>query len=131
MIGTSVSLRERPAENKYSGRELETTIGLHNQSVVTSGNYRKYYEKDGVRYSHTINPATGYPVRHNLLSATVISNASAADADAVATWCMVLGLDGARKLILDDSSLEGCLTYEAADGSMQQWFSPGFSLREQ
>ena len=98
--------------------------------MVTSGNYRKFYVKDGRKYAHTINPVTGYPVEHNLLSATVVSSLSAAEADAVATWCMVLGLEDAKKLILDDSSLEGCLTYEAPDGSMQQWFSPGFSLRK-
>lgn len=98
--------------------------------MVTSGNYRKFYIKDGRKYAHTINPVTGYPVEHNLLSASVVSRRSAAEADAVATWCMVLGLDGARQLILDDSALEGCLTYEAADGSMRQWFSPGFSLRK-
>ena len=101
------------------------------RGMVTSGNYRKFYIKDGRKYAHTINPATGYPVQHNLLSATVVSSRSAAEADAMATWCMVLGLDHAQKLILDDSSLEGCLTYETADGSMQQWFSPGFSLRKQ
>ena len=99
--------------------------------MVTSGNYRKFYIRDGRKYAHTINPATGYPVDHNLLSATVISNISAAEADAVATWCMVLGLEGAEKLIQEDPALEGCLTYDAPDGSMQQWFSPGFSLREQ
>ena len=127
---------DRPSDRGEDNQEKELmesvwVSGGKPCGMVTSGNYRKFYIKDGRKYAHTINPATGYPVQHNLLSATVISNASAADADAVATWCMVLGLDGARKLILDDSSLEGCLTYEAADGSMQQWFSPGFSLREQ
>ena len=99
--------------------------------MVTSGNYRKFYVKDGRKYAHTINPVTGYPVQHNLLSASVVSFSSAAEADAIATWCMVLGLDDARKLILDDPNLEGCLIYEAPDGTMQQWFSPGFSLRKQ
>ena len=99
--------------------------------MVTSGNYRKFYIRDGRKFAHTINPVTGYPVDHNLLSASVVSSRSAAEADAIATWCMVAGLDGARQILLDVSALAGCLTYEAEDGSMQQWFSPGFSLRTQ
>lgn len=85
---------ERPAENKYSDRELETAITVTDLSVVTSGNYRKYYEKEGVRYSHTIDPTTGYPVQHSLLSATVIDYQSWR-ADALATAMMVMGKDRA------------------------------------
>lgn len=89
---------ERPAENKYSQQEIETAINLQDASVVTSGNYRKYYEKDGVRYSHTIDPATGRPVSHTLLSASVVSS-SAWYADAMATAFMVMGLDKAKAFI--------------------------------
>ena len=126
---------DRPNDRSADNQQLEAMESVWSSEgkpggMVTSGNYRKFYVKDGRKYAHTINPATGYPVEHNLLSATIVSSLSAAEADAVATWCMVLGLDGARKLIQDDSSLEGCLTYEDADGSMQQWFSPGFSLRK-
>ena len=94
--------------------------------IVTSGNYRKFYLRDGRKYAHTIDPVSGYPVRHNLLSATVVSSRSAAEADAVATWCMVLGLPASQALLLEDGALEGCLIYEDADGSMQAWSSPGF-----
>ncbi len=83
---------ERPAENKYSDREVETTIELKDQSVVTSGSYRKYYEKDGMRYSHTIDPSTGRPVEHTLLSVSVVDS-SAWRADALATAFMVMGLE--------------------------------------
>ena len=96
--------------------------------IVTSGNYRKFYIRDGRKYSHTINPRTGYPVEHNLLSATVVSSANAAESDAVATWCMVVGLQGAQVLILGDPNLEGYLVYSADDGSMQEWASPGFKI---
>lgn len=89
---------EKPAENKYSEQEVETRIYLKDKSVVTSGNYRKYYEKDGVRYSHTINPATGRPVEHSLLSVSVISNESWY-ADAMATAFMVMGLEKALQFI--------------------------------
>jgi len=98
--------------------------------VVTSGNYRKYYVQDGKKYAHTIDPKTGYPVQHNLLSATVISSESAAVADAVATWCMVVGLEEASKIILADAALEGYLVYSDEAGQMQEWVSPGFRLQE-
>jgi thiamine biosynthesis lipoprotein len=75
-----------------------TAITLGNASVVTSGSYRKYYERDGVRYSHTIDPATGYPVGHTLLSVSVIEDESWL-ADAMATAYMVMGLDKARAFI--------------------------------
>lgn len=73
------------------GREIQKIIELQNKAVATSGSYRKFYEKDGMRYSHTIDPSTGFPVNHNLLSATIVSE-SAAKSDALATICMVLGL---------------------------------------
>ena len=98
--------------------------------IVTSGNYRKFYIRDGRKYAHTINPVTGYPVQHNLLSATVVSAGSAAESDAVATWCMVIGLEEARQLILGDPALEGYLIYSDDKGEMKEWASPGFTLRE-
>ena len=70
--------------------------------MATSGNYRNYYEKDGKKYAHTIDPSTGRPVTHNLLSATVILSDPAfeghlaARADAYATWMMVIGGEAAR-----------------------------------
>ena len=97
--------------------------------VVTSGNYRKFYVKDGHKYAHTVDPRSGYPVEHSLLSATVISSNSAAEADAVATWCMVIGLQQAQGVLLADPALEGYLIYEE-DGQMREWASPGFTLKQ-
>ena len=77
-----------------------------------------------------MNPLTGYPVLHKLLSATVVSSASAAEADAVATWCMVAGLEAAQRLILDHPALEGYLITANPDGSMTEWASPGFTLKQ-
>ncbi|MBR6305930.1 MAG: FAD:protein FMN transferase [Bacteroidales bacterium] len=99
--------------------------------IVTSGNYRKFYVKDGRKYAHTIDPVSGYPVNHSLLSATVVSSVSSAQADAYATWCMVLGIPSARELILGDPTLEGSLIFETEDGSMHTWISPGFTVRKQ
>ena len=88
--------------------------------IVTSGNYRKFYVKDGKKYAHTIDPRTGYPVRHNLLSATIVAP-TAAEADAFATACMVWGADEAREFILSNEGIEGCLIC-----SDTVWISPGF-----
>lgn len=98
--------------------------------VVTSGNYRKFYIRDGRKYAHTINPLTGYPVEHNLLSATVVSSLSAADADAAATWCMVVGLEQAKRIILETPEWEGYLIYALDNGDMAEWASPGFTVRK-
>ena len=97
--------------------------------IVTSGNYRKFYIRDGRKYAHTVNPVTGYPVSHNLLSATIVSSKSAAEADALATWCMVTGLEASIKTIEEDTSLEGFLIYQDENGEMASWASSGFAVR--
>lgn len=89
---------ERPAEDRYSEPVVQTAITLTDASVVTSGSYRKYYEKDGVRYSHTIDPSTGRPVQHSLLSVSVVEDQCWL-ADAMCTAYMVMGLDSARRFI--------------------------------
>lgn len=91
---------ERPSAGPYDQPEVETAIQLEDASVVTSGSYRKYYERNGVRYSHTIDPATGQPVQHSLLSASVVSR-EAWYADAMATAFMVMGLEKALHFIAD------------------------------
>ena len=93
--------------------------------IVTSGNYRKFYIRDGRKYAHTIDPRTGYPVTHDLLSATVVAP-TAAEADALATACMVLGPAEAAALIESRPDLEGYLI--TSDGS---WMSDGFAARAQ
>lgn len=121
---------DRPIDgNQEKGAQLSGvwSSGGAPVGIVTSGNYRKFYIRDGRKYAHTINPLTGYPVSHRLLSATVVAP-DAASADALATWCMVLGAEGAQKLILSDAALEGYLISAAEDGSMEEWVSPGFAL---
>jgi len=90
--------------------------------VVTSGNYRKFYIRDGQKYAHILDPRTGYPVKHSLLSATIVAPTAAA-ADAIATICMVIGPEQARRYILEHQELEGYLI--CADSS---WHSPGFPI---
>jgi len=86
---------DKPVINDGAGgRPLQAILEVQNASVCTSGNYRKFKEIDGVRVSHTIDPRTGYPAYHSLLSVTIQAG-SAAIADAYATACMVLGpIDG-------------------------------------
>lgn len=88
--------------------------------VVTSGNYRKFYVKDGKKYAHTIDPRSGRPVEHNLLSATVIAP-SATEADALATFFMVIGAQEARSWVESHPGIEACLI--SSDGI---WTSKGF-----
>ena len=94
--------------------------------VVTSGNYRKFYIKDGRKYAHTINPVSGYPVEHSLLSATIVAP-DAMLADAYATYCMVVGLEAAQGFIESDPTLEACLVYDE-NGAFATWTSSGFTL---
>lgn len=83
-----IEIPEEGAEERFYNR----IVSIEDEAVATSGNYRKFYEIDGVKYAHSLNPLTGYPVRHSLLSATVIAPTSA-EADAYATAFMVMGVD--------------------------------------
>lgn len=90
---------DKPIENSTTeNREVTEIIRLKNQSIATSGSYRKFYEKDGQKFSHTLDPKTGYPVNHQLLSATVVAK-SCAYADAIATALMVMGPEKAIAFI--------------------------------
>jgi len=120
---------DRPVDgNNTPGADMQGvwhSSGKDGQGVVTSGNYRKFYVRDGRKYSHTIDPRTGSPVTHRLLSATIVAS-DATTADAVATWCMVVGLKEAA-LLLRELGLEGCLIYDQ-EGEMGVWTTSGFGL---
>ena len=81
-------------------RGVQGVIALDNMALATSGDYRNYFEEDGVRYSHTIDPRTGYPISHKLASVSVL-HPQAAWADALATGFLVLGTQSARKIAED------------------------------
>ena len=117
---------DRPVDgNDTPGRDLQGIFraGPEPCGVVTSGNYRKFYIRDGRKYAHTIDPRTGYPVTHSLLSATVIAD-DATEADALATYCMVIGLEESKAFISSRPDLEACLVYEE-DGLLRTWTSSG------
>ena len=84
--------------NEGAQEELQEILAVSDICMATSGNYRNYYYADGERRSHTIDPRTGYPVQHSLLSATVVSS-TCMRADALATACMVLGAEDAFTMI--------------------------------
>lgn len=95
-------------------QDLQEIVSAPQLCMATSGNYRQFYYEDGVRRSHTIDPRTGYPVKHSLLSATVIAP-SCMEADALATACMVLGTDSALLLINSLPNIECYLIYDKED----------------
>lgn len=116
---------EKPSENYDSERNVQLKITLKDKGIVTSGNYRKYIEKDGVRYSHSIDPKTGYPVPQNLLSATVIAD-NAAWADCLASICMIVGKDKALQMLEDSADIEGYLIFVDEDGTIKTTSTSGF-----
>ena len=101
--------------SQTAGENVQKFLDLTDCGITTSGNYRKYFIVNGKKYSHSINPVTGYPVQHDLLSATVISTDTArggALSDAYATYCMVLGKDAAARFIGSRGDLRGYLIYD-------------------
>lgn len=122
---------DRPVDgNNELGAQIQGIFrapeGPH--GIVTSGNYRKFYIREGKKYAHTIDPRTGRPVTHNLLSATIVAP-DAMTADAYATYCMVVGLEESISFLEGRSDLEGCLIYDD-NGAFKTWCSSGFLLEE-
>ncbi|MDD4608978.1 MAG: FAD:protein FMN transferase [Bacteroidaceae bacterium] len=103
---------------------LETIISISNRSIATSGNYRKFYYLNGKKYAHTIDPRTGYPVQHSLLSATVITK-YCAEADAYATSFMVMGLEKAIQFIDNHKGIDAYFIYGDHDGNLKTYYSKG------
>lgn len=99
--------------------EFQTILELHDKAMATSGNYRNYYvTEDGRKLAHTIDPHTGYPVQHSILSSTVFAP-DCATADAYATAFMVMGLDEAKKVLKTQRNLEVYFIYADEQGKLQ------------
>ena len=114
----------KPTDDSLSiNNELQTVINVTDKAMATSGNYRNFYYKGGRKYAHTIDPKTGYPVQHSILSATVIAD-DCATADAYATSFMVLGLDKSKKVLERHSEMMVYFIYSDEKGQNQVWFSP-------
>ncbi len=116
---------EKPARHQDDLRVLKAVIALKNKSVATSGSYRKYYIQNGIRYSHTIDPATGRPVQHSLLSVSVLADSTAV-ADAYATAFMVMGFQKSKQFVEQDSALEAFFIYAGTDSTNYVYITKGF-----
>jgi thiamine biosynthesis lipoprotein len=114
---------DKPVDNNMSpGEELQAIIRISDKALATSGNYRKFYIEDGVKYSHTIDPRTGYPAKNRLLSATVIAD-DCATADGIATACMVMGKDKAIEFINKNLQMSGYFVFSDDNGNFGTWMS--------
>ncbi|MCB0584093.1 MAG: FAD:protein FMN transferase [Phaeodactylibacter sp.] len=105
-------------------QEIQTAVPLHNRALATSGNYRNFYEVNGTKYSHTINPFTGFPERSTLLSASVFAP-DCMTADAYATAFMAMGLDKAFALASRLPEIEGYFLFNQEDGTMGVRYTEG------
>jgi thiamine biosynthesis lipoprotein len=116
---------DRPVEGlQIPGVDLQAVVEITGRSLATSGNYRRFYEKDGMKYSHTIDPETGYPVQHRLLSTTVLAG-NCMRADAYATAFMVMGFEKSREFLLNQSELDAYLIYNDENGEYKVWYTDG------
>ena len=114
----------KPTEDSLStSGELQSVLNVTDKAMATSGNYRNFYYKGGKKFAHTIDPMTGYPVQHSLLSATVLAG-DCATADAYATSFMVLGIEKARKILDRHPELMAYFIYSDDKGENAVWFSP-------
>ena len=117
---------DKPADRiPNQQNEIQAIVSLKDMSISTSGNYKKFYIENGFKYSHTINPKTGYPAKNEMLSATIIAK-DCATADALATACMVLGLEEGKKFISRLPDVECFFIYSRGTAQDEIYFSPGF-----
>jgi thiamine biosynthesis lipoprotein len=96
---------EQPSVDKESQRNIQQLVCLKNKGLATSGSYRNYFEENGKRFAHVIDPKTGYPVNHNLLSVTVLAK-NAAIADAYCTAFLAMGIEKSLRVIEKVHGLE-------------------------
>ena len=114
----------KPIEDSTNtNTELQTVLNITNKAMATSGNYRNFYYKGGKKFAHTIDPKTGYPVQHSLLSATVLA-ADCATADAYATAFMVMGMERSKKVLEKHKELMAYFIYSDHQGKLKVWDSP-------
>ena len=116
---------EMPAKYSQDERKIQAILSLKDHAISTSGSYRKYYEENGVRYSHTIDPSNGYPVKHNLLSVSVLA-VDCITADAYATAFMVMGLEKSKIFLSKNRDIEAYFISDDQQGGFAVFYTPGF-----
>ena len=115
----------KPVDDSLSiNQELQTVLNVTDVGIATSGNYRNFYYRDGKKYAHTIDPRTGYPVQHNILSATVVAK-DCMSADAYATAFMVMGLEEAERFADAHPDIDACFIYTDENGELQTYYTKG------
>ncbi len=119
---------EKPSEDIDLNERFQFILDLENKALATSGNYRKFYELDGIKYAHTINPFTGFPSQNRLLSVTVI-NDECMLADAYATAFMVMGVKKTKQFVASNPEIEIYLVYTGNDGDWKTFVSPNMQNR--
>lgn len=116
---------EKPDDNQTNNlNDIVQLLHVTNTAISTSGNYRNYYYENGVKFAHTIDPKTGYPVQSNLLSATIITE-KCARADAYATACMVMGLEKAKRFLQTHPEINALLVYSDKKGVLKTFATKG------
>jgi FAD:protein FMN transferase len=114
---------DRPVDNNMSpGQDLEAVISISDKALATSGNYRKFYIENGIKYSHEIDPKTGYPAKNTLLSASVVAD-DCSTADGIATACMVMGKDKTIEFLNVHPEFEAFLVFSDENGNFKTWAS--------
>lgn len=121
----TVGINKPVDDSTQVNNELQQIIRLTDCGIATSGNYRNFYYKGGKKYAHTIDPATGFPVEHSLLSATVVHK-SCTLADAYATAFMVMGTQRAQAFLKKHNDIEAYLIYNDTEGHLATWQTEGF-----
>jgi thiamine biosynthesis lipoprotein len=119
---------DRPNEIINPKDRFQFILNLFNNSLATSGNYRKFYQENGVKYSHVINPKTGFPSFNKLLSVTVIHE-SCMKADAYATAFMVMGLKKSKLYLDNNTDLEAYIVYRDTNGELKTFISENLQKR--
>ena len=109
----------------FTQQKLKAIVSLTDRALATSGNYRNFYVEDGVKYAHTIDPKTGYPVQHSLLSTTVLAK-NCMTADAFATSFMVSGLEKSIEIANQVDEIDVYFIYSDENGDYQTYVSPRF-----
>ena len=121
----TIGINKPVDENVFVNNEIQAKVHIENKALATSGNYRNFYIEDGKKYAHTIDPKTGYPVQHSLLSATVITE-DGMTADGFATTFMVLGLEKSIELSKQMPEMEVYFIYADETGKNQVYMSENF-----
>ena len=107
-------------------RDYLAVVNLRDKAVATSGKYRNYYVKDGIKYAHTLDPKSGFPISHRLLSASVFAG-NCMEADAYATAFMVLGLEKSKEILANNPELDAYLIYSKEDGEIGTFITDGIA----